>query len=334
MIKGRTQMKTEVKIESTYDHGNVEVLDSLLEINRIDPKAEEVVFDLSRYNECNPFNNLLIAQTLKNFKKNHPTTNRKVIPCRNNNTNSYLQHLGFYKFFGAEYGKDIGVAQPNSHYVPITPIAFDWDFYDNIGKNADKLANLFHFDKDLHNFMKYVFIETIRNVFEHADTKDNAYISAQTWERSHLVEIAIIDSGCGISNALKKTIRDSSEPELLRMATSPGISAKSNHSYLEKEDKWRNSGYGLYILKRLALEYGGSLMVCSNNYCDYYHKNGTISHYSTFYPGTALAIRFKTDQAISFEETRSKIVKEGERESNSISGAIKSASKSSGGHYA
>ena len=322
-----------LKVVSTFDHGNIEVLDTMLQIQRIDPNEKEVVFDLSQYNECNPFNNLLIAQTLKNFKKNNPNINRRVFSCSNDNTDSYLQHLGFYKFFGANHGKDIGVAQANSHYVPITPLKFSFDFYSNIEKYAGKLAYLFHYDKDLYQFLKYIFVEIIRNIYEHANTTEESYMCAQTWDKHNLVEIAIIDSGCGIANALGKIYKNASEEELLRMATAPGVSAKSNHRYLDKNDGWRNSGYGLYILKRLALEYGGSLMICSNNYCDYYHKNGTITHYKTFYPGTALSIRFRTDQKINFIETRKRIVAEGEKESENIIGAVKSASKSSGGHY-
>lgn len=326
-------MKTTIKISSTFDHGNTEVLDTLLKIQNIDPKFDEVEFDLSCHCDCNPFNNLLIAQTLKNFKTNNPKAIRSVKPCRNASTDSYLQHLGFYKFFGADHGKEVGAARSNSHHVPITPLEFDFDFYSSVEKYAEKLATLFHFDKDLYQFLKYIFVEIIRNIYEHSGKIEDSYICAQTWDKYNLVEIAIIDSGCGISNALRRIYKNSSEEELLRMATSPGVSAKSNHCYLDKNDGWRNSGYGLYILKRLALEYSGSLMICSNNYCDYYHKNGTISHYQTFYPGTALSIRFRTDQNINFIETRRRIVAEGQEESKEILGAIQSASKSSGGHY-
>lgn len=322
------------KIESSFGYGNIQALESMLQIKNIDEK-ESIVFDLSNYNECNPFNNLVIAQTLKNFKIEHPDLERKVIPCKNNDYDSYLQHLGFYKFFGADHGKAVGVANANSHYVPITPIEFEYEFdlYTSIEKYAMKLARLFSFDKDLYEFLKYIFVEVIRNIYEHANTKEKAYVCAQTWDRHSLVEIAIMDSGCGVSHALQRLYRDSSEQELLRMATDPGVSAKSNHRYLTKDDAWRNSGYGLYILKNLALQYGGSFMLCSNNYCDYYRNDGSIHNYKTYFPGTALAIRFKTDQNMDFNKTRARIVDQGEQEAKNISGAIKSASKSSGGHY-
>lgn len=320
------------QIKSSYDHGNVEALSTLLQINNLQIKDKTIIFDFSRYYECNPFNNLIIAQTLKNFKKTHPNLDKRIIPCDYEKTDSYLQHLGFYNFFGAEYGNPLGRAHANKNYVPLTPLEFDFDFYSSIEKYANKLALTLSFDSNLYAFSKYIFIEIIRNIYEHANTGE-AYMSAQYWEKNHLVEIAIIDSGCGIDNALKTIYKNKTESELLRMATEPGVSAKSNHKYLEKNDSWRNSGYGLYILKRLALEYGGSLMVCSNNFCDYYLSNGVIKNYETFYPGTAIAIRFRTDKELDFKTTLHKIVSEGEKQANSITGAIKSASKSSGGHY-
>ena len=320
------------EIKSTFNHGNTEIHNTLLNMKNVNQQSVPLVFDLSQHNDCNPFNNLLIAQTLKNIKISSPDIKRSVIPCKNKATDSYLKHIGFYKFFGVEHGNDLGVAKANKNYVPITPIKFDQFFYDSIEKYGEQLAELLYFDKDLYEFSKFAFVEVIRNIYEHSNSKD-AYMSAQTWERFNLTEIAIIDSGCGISNALKRIYKNQNESDLLRLSTSPGVSARSNHNFLDKDDAWRNSGYGLYILKRLALEYGGSLMVCSNNYCDYYHKNGTISHYQTFYPGTALAIRFKTNQNINFEKTRKRILAEGEKESKNILGAIHSASKSSGGHY-
>ena len=73
-------------------------------------------------------------------------------------------------------------------------------------------------------------------------------------------------------------------------------------------------------------------MLCSNNYCDFYTEEG-ITNYKTFYPGTAIAIRFRTDMHLKFENIRRRIVCEGTKEAKDIRGAIKSASKSSGGHY-
>ncbi|MBE6534283.1 MAG: hypothetical protein E7678_04865 [Ruminococcaceae bacterium] len=318
-------------ITSYLGSGNKTALQDLFNIKNLEVTDGAIRFDFSKYYECNPFNNLIIAQTLKNFKKQHPEIETCFRPCSSESTNSYLQHLGFYSFFGADYGKPLGKAQANHKYVPLTSIKFQNDFYGSIVKYAEQLSALLSFDKDLYSFCKYIFIEIIRNIYEHAQTQE-AYMSAQYWGTYNLVEIAIIDAGRGISNALNPIYKNKTEQELLRMSTLPGISAKSNHSFLDAEDGWRNSGYGLYVLRRLAVEYGGSFMLCSNNYCDFYTEEG-ITNYKTFYPGTAIAIRFRTDMHLKFENIRRRIVCEGTKEAKDIRGAIKSASKSSGGHY-
>lgn len=321
------------QIRSTFNRGNVEALSTMKHLHGLEG-YNEIIFNLNNYNDCNPFNNLVIAKTLRDYSLNHPASKCALKRCAKDNTDSFLQHIGFYDMIGVPYGKKVGEARPNENYVPITKLTFEKNFYDSIESYAQTLANTLSFNPDLHVFASYIFVELIRNIYEHSRSND-AYICAQKWEPLNLVEIAILDSGCGISNALKRIYRNKDESELLRMATDPGISAKSNHALLDKKDGWRNSGYGLYAIKKLAIEYGGSLMVCSNNYCDYYVRNGTIAHYETYFPGTALAIRFRTDTSVNFIEARRRIIKEGELEAkqNNRYETIKSASKSSSGFY-
>ena len=321
------------RIDSKFDKGNVEALASIYGVHKL-CGIDKIVFNLNNYYECNPFNNLVIAKTLKDYSANNPNVSCSLRRCKNPKTDSFLQHIGFYDMVGVSYGKKVGEACPNTNYVPITKLNFNGNFYQEIEGYAKTLANTLSFDLNLHNFSSYVFVELIRNIYEHSQSQE-AYICAQKWDQYNLVEIAIVDSGCGIANALKTIYTDKSEEELLRMATDPGVSAKSNHRFLDEDDGWRNSGYGLYAIKKLAIEYGGSLMVCSNNYCDYYVRSGKISHYKTYFQGTALAIRFRTDINIDFKEARCKIIAEGEKEAKRDHRveSIKSASKSSSGSY-
>lgn len=321
------------RIDSNFNKGNVEALASIYGIHKLGT-VDKIVFNLNHYHECNPFNNLVIAKTLKDYAANNPNVSCSLRRCKSVKTDSFLQHIGFYDMVGVSYGKKVGESFPNTNYVPITKLKFNKDFYQDIERYAKTLSNTLSFDPNLHKFSTYVFVELIRNIYEHSQSQD-AYICAQKWEPYNLVEIAIVDSGCGIASALKSVYNNQSEEELLRMATDPGISAKSNHCFLDKNDDWRNSGYGLYAIKKLAIEYGGSLMICSNNYCDYYVRNGDISHYRTYFQGTALAIRFRIDKKIDFIKARRKIILEGETEAkhNNRYESIKSASKASSGSY-
>ena len=189
------------------------------------------------------------------------------------------------------------------------------------------------FDEKLSLFLKYLFIETIRNTYEHAEVEE-LYLSAQKWKSKSLLEIAISDTGCGVSNSLRKykPYSDKSEKELIKLACDPGVSSRSNFRYLERDDAWRNSGYGLYLMRKLATEYGGSFLICSGSNALREDRNG-IRVFETKYEGTTIAIRIRTDLNYNFEEIRRKIVLEGERQSSSEQTSIHSASKSSGGRY-
>ena len=319
----------EYKIETKYGHGNNQALKIASDISAIDlPDTESVLFDFAGYSENNPFSNLLIANSIRAFRKNH----KNKCQLRPNHE-TYLSHLGFYQMIGVDYGKQMGEARSSDNYVPITKVTFNGDFYQTIEGKSEELAALLKFDTELSAFLKYLFIETIRNTYEHADVGE-LYLSAQKWKSKSLLEIAISDTGCGICNSLRKYMPYSAkdEKELIRLACNPGISSRSNYRYLEKDNAWRNSGYGLYPMRKLAVAYGGSFLICSGNYALRENNNG-IEMFNTTYTGTTIAIRIKTDQKLNFEDVRHKILLAGEKEASDVQTSIHSASKSSGGHY-
>ena len=130
--------------------------------------------------------------------------------------------------------------------IPRTRVRFAGDFYDTIEQKSRDLAALLKFDAGLSKFVTYLFVELIRNVYEHAEI-DEVYVAAQKWPSKQELEIAISDAGCGVCESLRHYVpyASKSEKELLQMACAPGISARSNFRYLEKGNSWRNSGYGL-----------------------------------------------------------------------------------------
>lgn len=317
------------KIKTTYGKGNRQALDIVSEISSIDiAETETLCFDFTEYCENNPFSNLLIANSLRTYKQKHQNK-CQLTP----NHETYLSHLGFYQMIGADYGKQLGKAKSSDNYVPITKITFEGDFYEIIGTKSKELAALLKFDKQLSLFLEYLFTETIRNTYEHAETKE-LYLSAQKWPSKSLLEIAISDTGCGVCNSLRKykAYSDESDENLIKLACEPGVSSRSNFTYLTRDDAWRNSGYGLFLMRKLAVAYGGSFILCSGNYALIEDKKG-VELYGTKYEGTTVAIRIKTDTDCDFKTVRSRILTDGEKKSLETQTSIHSASKSSGGHY-
>ena len=276
------------EVVSSYGCGNEQALRTIQEIDSlVIPRGEQVQVDFRNFGENTPFNVLVIASFLKHYRAQYPEHNFNLIPKDSSN---FLSHLGFYQMIGAKVGKAVGEAQASSNYVPIKEIKFSSDFYRTIEIRAGELAKLFSFDKSLEAFVSYLFVETIRNVYEHADTT-SAFICAQKWPSKNLVEIAITDTGIGVARALGKRFSQKTEKELMYLSLQPGISARSNFWYLEKDDPWRNSGYGLYMLQKLALLYGGSFLLCSGKVALWIKQDG-IKEYETAFPGTAISITF------------------------------------------
>ena len=85
-------------------------------------------------------------------------------------------------------------------------------------------------------------------------------------------------------------------------------------------------------MRKLAVAYGGSFLLCSGNYAFREDKNG-VSLYDTKYKGTTVSIRIKTDTSYNFENVRDEILSDGEEKSLKAQTSIHSASRSSGGRY-
>lgn len=320
--------KYEIRTEG--DQCNLQALRIAADISALTvANDEEVVFDFRKYDENNPFSNLLIANTLRNYKKQHQN------PCRlHPHKNTYLDHLGFYQMIGAQHGKRLGEAKASDNYVPITRIDFGDDphvTYKAIVDKSKELAALLKFDSQLSECLVYLFKETLRNSYEHAEIGD-VYLAAQKWRSKSLLEIAISDTGCGICNSLRNwsPYSTKSEEELIRLSCEPGVSARSNFGYLDKSDGWRNSGYGLYCLRKLAIAYGGSFLLCSGKYAFFENKHANRI-YRTEYQGTTIAIRIRTDVNCNFGKELTKICDIGEKQSSRIPNSIRSASLSSNG---
>ncbi len=319
------------EIKTNYGQANSQVLKMAKDIEAIDA-SEGVIFDFNPYGENNPFSNLFLINILRKFRKEHRDVSVRAQPKQ---TSEYLSHIGFYKSMGIDIGKEPGEATGSSTYTPITRIQFD-NGYDTIDDQAKRLCRVLDFDRPLQRLLRYIFQETIRNVYEHTET-DAVLIAAQKWPQLNLLEIAIADSGCGVERSLGRLYHNRNEVELIKLACKPGVTAQSNYSITDRQDPLRNSGYGLYVLRSLALAYDGSFIICSGkhaigSWCDDW---GTEHEkvYDTSYPGTILQIRIRTDQGDIYDRVLNEIITRGERESKEMFGTIRRASKSSGGGW-
>ena len=321
-----------LKISNRAFKGNIDCFKSLVEITDFFNFDGESALDLSEIVEINPFNMLVLALSIRQWKRFWGQLSY-IVP-NSDNTDKYMQYMGFYELCGFSNRNVIKGDRRVGKYICITKIDFipqysmDAD-YEMIEQESKKLADMFQFDKELAKYITYCFFEMIRNVYEHSGSK-SVYVCAQFWPTLNQVELAIADEGCGIRRAMQKQYANITEEQSMNFAMTPGISARSNHAFYSVDNYYKNSGYGLYMTKELALAYGGSFIICSGKSAIRYSFNSE-DKFSTDFSGTAISIRFRTDKNNNFTEVLKKIKIKAEKESRKYEDAIHTASKSSGG---
>jgi hypothetical protein len=233
---------------------------------------------------------------------------------------SYLGHLGFFDFIGVQFGKAVGEATGNDRYIPITKLTYSELMLEVsppykllrhvIMEEAEKLAVVLsprESDEASTITLAYALREIIRNVFEHSKARE-AYLCGQRWSGGR-VEIAIIDQGIGIFDSLKNAFTINNPVDSLELATEPAVSRTTG----PKGDKnvHGNSGYGLYVLSRLGLEYG-KFLLGSGDGCLRMDKNGTATDEFS-HKGTLVGLRF-TAHPENFGDDLDAILQGGEME--------------------
>jgi hypothetical protein len=211
---------------------------------------------------------------------------------------SYLGHLGFFDFIDVQFGKAIGEAKGNNRYMPITKLSYS-DLMLEVSPpykllrhvimaEAEKLAIVLspeETDGSSTVTLAYALREIIRNVFEHSKARE-AYICGQRRSNGS-VEIAIIDQGIGIFNSLKNAFKIKDPVDSLELAIEPAVSRTTGPRGDKNEHG--NSGYGLYVLSRLGLDYG-KFLLGSGDGCLRMDKEGrTIDKFS--FKGTVVGLR-------------------------------------------
>jgi len=244
---------------------------------------------------------------------------------------SYLGYFGFFHFIGVDVGNGLNETIGGRSFLPITKITKDefkdQDVYiqEQITKRSYDLAHLIYPNKsDITkvDMLAFCLREVVRNVFEHAEI-DSCYVMAQRWSNGY-AEIAIADEGIGIPASLSKTHTVINPRSAIRLAMQPGITVNT-----EKPDdnKWQNSGFGLYVLSEVGSTCGSFTLLSDGNML--VRDGGVDTWVPTPVNGTIVKLRANTVDSDYFPNILKAIVARGEIEAKEIPGAIQTASKGS-----
>lgn len=280
-----------------------------------------------------PFSSLALAHGLKQFinLRQHKKLTTNLIGIENQfGVISYLKHIGFFKFFGIQIGKDVGEALGNSNYIPFTRIRSSQIMWKGkvmqkiIDEKSDKLASIIFPGEENAGpamMLAYSIREIIRNSFEHGLASE-CIISAQRWANGE-AEIAIGDEGIGVFRSLSKTGLYPTEEKAIEACLLPGISSQS----VTGNSEWSNSGFGLYVVSELGKRFGAFEILSSYRRIAF---NGLQAESQpTDIAGTLVRLRVSTKDADYFPNILAQIVKDGEEIAETLPGSLKSASKMS-----
>jgi hypothetical protein len=239
--------------------------------------VSKVKFDYLAMTNFEPFGMLVMSQNIKRILDQHKDV--KFITS-NHKHHDYAAHVGYFKASGFDYGRDPGEAHGSSTYIPITKLIvrdLNSQAYeraeavqDTIERQAINLANILsNGNNKLSIVLSYSIRELMRNIVEHS-TSSEIWIAAQKWPNLKKVEIAILDKGVGIKQAISvnPNLNISSTKDALRVAIEPGISGRAFTHRGKKRgvtnSPWDNSGFGLFVTSKLC-QFGGEFLIASKD---------------------------------------------------------------------
>ena len=156
----------------------------------------------------------------------------------------YLERMGLFKLLRIESGIDIVEHEPAGRFIPITQVKNS----ENLSKFVKDMIPLLHLEPEHAQPLKYIVTELIRNVIEHADSKDGAIVSAQYYKKSNKIGIGIADAGVGIRETITHSHDASTDLEAIRLALMPGITGTTPVD----SGTELNAGAGLFFIKSIA----------------------------------------------------------------------------------
>lgn len=232
---------------------------------------------------------------------------------------NYLAFIGFFDFIGLkDVGRKVrGTAEVAGRYpyLAITKynyqrfkISAEYDpyrkEYDYIAEEARKIAELLKTTDIRNSLFGYAICEILRNAYEHSSSAD-FYAMGQSWSDGGL-ELVIMDDGMGMLSTLKRKYPElTSERDAIRAAMRPGVSGAD----FKGDNKYNNSGFGLYVLSEFAKRYGHITVVSGDTLIEQTANGERCENVSE--DGTLVGIYLKTIPP-NAKEIMEGIIKDGE----------------------
>lgn len=305
-----------VYLPSSLHEGTISSV--IKQINDADGADSEIVVNFSYLSFVYPIGALALAQYLKYNQEHKGRVIKFVGISFFSRAVGYLDSVGFFKYFGeSPFGvKDLNKGKS---YIPFSVIewnvlqsrVYDEKLNGNVIRIQDAIEEYSENYSDwmfgkVEPVISYCFREIIRNVFEHTNCL-YCSIFGQIYPTRDEIEICIADSGTGIRNSLAQCYEECTNDEwALQNAILPGITSGD----VKTGSMYDNSGFGLYVLSRIAQKFGYMLIGSGEKFLKIDSKGNHL--FDGFFPGTFVGINFKYRTLLRHQEWIMQIINEGE----------------------
>jgi hypothetical protein len=295
------------------------------------PDVTKYRIDCKHLGHVSPFGMLMCSYSLSQFRGAHPHCEFEVV---NHEAHTYAAHMGFFRAFGAEFGRAPGEALGSARYLPVTLISVDKiraDARENmmvvqswLEREAKRLSAMLVQDTTyaVRHALVFSLTEILRNIVEHSQASQLGYC-AQYWPSSQVVEVGILDSGIGIAASLAQNPFWSlqNESHALHLALLPGVSGKAfKGAVQDKDDPWANAGFGLYMASSICREAGGFLISSGSAAIELQGAKKIARKLPI--RGTAVRLRVQLTKLEAAEAQRAHMVRRGEELAARLKGTL------------
>ena len=156
----------------------------------------------------------------------------------------YFERMGLFKVLGLNTGITVTEHDPSGRFVPLTQIRNSQE----LSIFIKEVIPLLHLSQEHAEPISYIVSELVRNVLEHAQTEQGAFVAAQYYKKSNTIRLGICDGGIGITKSIQGSHHVTNDLQAVRMALTPGITGTT----AREGGTEQNAGAGLFFVKSIA----------------------------------------------------------------------------------
>ncbi|MBQ3353238.1 ATP-binding protein [Candidatus Saccharibacteria bacterium] len=175
----------------------------------------------------------------------------------------YLDRMGLYDYSSSNCPIEYNQHEETGRFIPITQLKTEQEQSRFI---AD-LHPILHLSPEKSETVKYVLGELIRNVIEHSNAQNGAFVAVQYTAEKNKLSVGICDTGVGLRASLEKYHNPVDDLDAIRLALMPGVSGTAYRG-----GTGDNAGAGLYIVKSIVKTTRNYFLVYSGSAAYKLHK--------------------------------------------------------------